>query len=176
VGRPKVGKPPYKWEQSAEDALVFDKVHQWKDWSIPGMLYKLESYNGWSYRKPAININSPYLWSFTDKYSKGKFVKDHVYSATAVSKQVGAAAILRRLAEKKLLNADAPLSDRISLIRELGTIVAFAPSRFNPKAAELQRMLNLNGAHLNPDGKAGERTSDAYQAVTGSFLQGDPRA
>ena len=170
-GRPKTGNPPFTWEFSAEDAL--SDLADWTDWSVPGMLYKLEGYNGYGYHKSSININSPYLWSFSNHYTKGKFVKDGVYSPTAVSKQCGAAILLRRLTETQAIPAET--SDRLSLAKQLGETVMLAPTRVVEKARELQKMLNLAGAHLLEDGKAGTNTSDAYFRLTGKFLPGDPR-
>jgi len=46
-GRPSSGNPPFTWENSAADALAFDGLTGWKDWSVPGILYCLEGYNGW---------------------------------------------------------------------------------------------------------------------------------
>lgn len=81
------------WERSASDALSFDEVHLWKDWSIPGALYKAEAYNGWGYRRLHPNVLSPYLWSGTQHYIRGKFVRDGVWSSGAQSDQLGAAAL-----------------------------------------------------------------------------------
>jgi lysozyme family protein len=173
-GRPKQGNPPYAWEVSAEDALTFDKVNQWTDWTLPGMLYRLEGYNGYGYRRLQSPINSPYLWSMSNQYTKGKFVADGNYSPTAVSKQTGAAVLLRRMAEKQLVTLG--LSDRLNLIKQLGEVVTFAPNRVVAKAQELQQLLNLAGAHVLADGKAGRNTSDAYFNLTGKFLIGDPQA
>ncbi|MBL7930522.1 MAG: hypothetical protein JNL60_01385 [Bacteroidia bacterium] len=173
AGRPKTGSPPFTWEFSATDALVYDKMDQWKDWSIPGILFKLEGYNGFGYRRLAQPINSPYLWSYTNQYTKGKYVKDGVYSPTAVSKQCGAAAMLRRLVETQSI--DVNKTSRKDLILQLGTVVTYAPSKYVSKAEELQKLLNLEGAHLRVDGKAGKITSDAYRVLTGKFLPGDPR-
>ncbi|CAN5914779.1 hypothetical protein BH11BAC7_BH11BAC7_26610 [soil metagenome] len=172
-GRPLAGTPPFKWEFSAEDALVYSGLDRWKDWSLPGLLYKLEAYNGFGYRRKGININTPYLWSFSNQYSKGKFVTDGVFSATAVSKQCGAAVILRRLAEKQVIVFG--ITDRKTLIKNLGESVTYAPSKYVAKAEELQKLLNLDGAYLKVDGKAGKITSDAYYAVSGRFLKDDPR-
>jgi hypothetical protein len=61
------------------------------------------------------------------------------------------------------------------LILQLGETVTFAPTRVVEKARELQKMMNLAGAHLLEDGKAGKNTSDAYQRFTGKFLPGDSR-
>jgi len=71
-------------------------------WSVPECLFFFECYNGWGYRTgegrnttPA--SRSPYLWSFTNHYERGKYVRDHVFDGNAVSKQMGAAALLRVL-------------------------------------------------------------------------------
>lgn len=46
AGRPKGGEPPFTFAASAEDALVYKRLDEWTDWSLPGLLYKLEAYNG----------------------------------------------------------------------------------------------------------------------------------
>lgn len=94
AGRPKVGNPPFEWEYSAIDALEYDNLSTWKDWSVEGMLYKLEAYNGWGYRTK--RINSPYLWSGSQYYTKGKYAADGVYEPNLVSKQIGAALLLKQ--------------------------------------------------------------------------------
>jgi lysozyme family protein len=94
AGRPKTGNPPFTWEYSAVDALAYDNLTTWHDWSIEGMLYKLEAYNGWGYRSHG--INSPYLWSGTQHYTKGKYGSDGHYNPELVSKQVGAAVLLKQ--------------------------------------------------------------------------------
>lgn len=172
-GRPVAGKPPFTWEASAEDALIYDKVNLWTDWSVPGMLFRFEGYNGYGYRKLTPPINSPYLWSCSNHYTKGKYVADGKYSPTAVSKQIGAAVLLRRLAEKQIIAIG--LAGRLTLIKQLGQEVTFAPNRYSAKAEELQKLLNLSGAHLMADGKAGRNTSDAYFHLAGSYLKGDPK-
>ncbi|MBC7826567.1 MAG: hypothetical protein H7122_02385 [Chitinophagaceae bacterium] len=171
-GRPKNGNPPFTWELSAADALIMKQFNNVSDWSIPAMLFRFEGYNGFGYRKPAINIPSPYLWSFGNHYSKGKFVADGKFNAAAISKQCGAAILLRRFFEKQIAKDNFP--DRISLIKELGAQVNFAANRFSTKAEELQKLLNANGAFLKVDGKAGRNTSDAYFRITGQFLPNDP--
>jgi lysozyme family protein len=94
-GRPVHGNPPFSWEESAIDALKLMNLHKWDDWTIPGMLYKLELYNGWGYRKKHRNVLTPYLWSFTNHYTKGKYVADGRWSDEAVSNQCGAAIIIK---------------------------------------------------------------------------------
>lgn len=172
-GRPKTGTPPFTWEFSAEDSLKMERIDQWTDWSIPGMLFKLESYNGFGYRNIQKPINSPYLWSMSNQYTKGKFASDGKYDPNLKSKQTGAAVLLRRMAEKQVVAFG--ITDRLHLINQLGDIVSFAPNREVPKARELQQLLNLAGAHLIADGKAGKNTSDAFFNLAGRFLKGDPR-
>ena len=172
-GRPKTGTPPFTWEASAEDALTFDKLNLWKDWTVAGMLYKFEGYNGFGYRNPNIAINSPYLWGFSNHYVKGKFVQDGKFSSTAVSKQCGAGVLLRRMAEQQIISFG--LSNRLLLIKQLGEAITYKPNQVVAKAQELQKLLNLSGAHLMADGKAGRNTSDAYFALTGKHLAGDPK-
>jgi lysozyme family protein len=102
-GRPVIGKPPFTFEESAADALKL-KWAGWKDWSIPGILYKLECYNGLGYRQYHPHVKSPYLWSFTNHYIKGKYVADGKWSETTVSLQLGIAAILRRMVQLDMID------------------------------------------------------------------------
>ena len=99
AGRPKIGEPPFKWVESACDALLMKDLQNVSDWSIPRICFELERYNGWGYRKFHANTLSPYLWSGTNHYSRGKYVADGQWSATAVSGQSGAMAILKRIME-----------------------------------------------------------------------------
>ena len=62
-GRPPGGDPPFTWEESAVDSIRFQRWDKWTDWSLTGALYKLESYNGWGYRRFHPKVLSPYLWS-----------------------------------------------------------------------------------------------------------------
>jgi lysozyme family protein len=176
-GRPAAGMPPFTWEQSATDALTFDKSTTWTDWSVPGILFKWESYNGWGYRKFHPEVLTPYLWSFTSHYSRGKYVADGTFSASAVSKQTGAAALLRRLAEKGEMSAPVAVNepDLMKVVGKNGALV-FKPNAVQPGAVELQQFLNrFPGVFLREDGKLGQRSSDAHKKVFGRFLAGDPR-
>lgn len=99
AGRPKVGEPPFTWEESAVDAIRYDGLDKVPDWTVERIAYELECYNGLAYRKASINIHSPYLWSFTTVYERGKYIRDGVWSSVAVSQQSGAMAILKALVE-----------------------------------------------------------------------------
>jgi lysozyme family protein len=97
TGRPSAGFPPFIWEESAADALILKKIDQWKDWTIEGMLYQIEGYNGWGYRLHHPAVLTPYLWSFSNHYIRGKYIADGTWSDTAVSNQCGAAVLLKSL-------------------------------------------------------------------------------
>jgi lysozyme family protein len=89
-----VGKP-YMWHESAKDALRMKDWHNYHSWDIAHCLFRIENYNGDYYRNH--NMNSPYLWSGSNHYTRGKFVEDHVFDPNAVSQQVGAAVLIKRL-------------------------------------------------------------------------------
>jgi lysozyme family protein len=175
-GRPASGEPPFTWEVSAADALALKKLSADTDWSLAGTLFQLERYNGFGYRLRHPDVLSPYLWSFSHHYKAGKFVSDGKFSATAVSRQCGAAVLLRRLAERGVVTfADQPAPSAMPLVMFSETLPA------DPDAAErvreLQRFLNtFPGVFVKVDGVAGPKTSDAHRVATGHFLAGDPRA
>lgn len=92
--RPPYGSGPYSWEESALDALAYDNIKPPLN-TESQMLHKAESYNGVGYKRRG--VPSPYLWSGTQFYSRGKYVRDGVYDPNVISKQVGVAAILWQL-------------------------------------------------------------------------------
>jgi len=104
--RPVVWNPPNDWESSALDALTYEKFVGLADWSVPRALHRWEGYNGYGYYSR--QINSPYLWSFSNHYTKGKFIADRKYDANAVSKQCGAAVMLRSLEDAGLVHTGLP--------------------------------------------------------------------
>jgi lysozyme family protein len=86
--------PFESWEDAAVDALVHCApfAARNEDWSIGGALTLLEKYNGLGYA--ARGRPSPYVWSGTDQYRSGKYVRDGVFDATAVDSQPGCAGLL----------------------------------------------------------------------------------
>jgi hypothetical protein len=156
-GRPKAGKPPFTWEESARDALMLEGLARWKEWTIPGTLYKLEAYNGWGYRDHHPGVLSPYLWSFSNHYARGKYVGDGQWSATAVSRQCGAAVLLKRLEEKGQTAVDPG-----PVVLELAN-----PHMTGPIVKRAQRLLKKNKyGKFSPgdvDGEYGPLTADAVR-------------
>lgn len=96
-GRPRIWNPPSDWNSSALDALEIEGFLHQPDWSLARVLYRFEGFNGYGYH--ALGINSPYLWSFSDQWTRGKFVADHKFDPNATSKQCGAAVMLRALVD-----------------------------------------------------------------------------
>ena len=89
------GRGPFgSWEEAAIDALVncAPRAARNKDWSIGGTLTKLEQYNGLGYA--ARGRPSPYVWSGTDQYKSGKYVRDGVYDPGVVDSQPGCAGLI----------------------------------------------------------------------------------
>jgi len=187
IGRPKDGQPPFTWEESATDALQIKKLDQVTDWSLPETLYRLEAYNGFGYRAFHSEVLSPYLWSFSNHYTKGKYVADGTFSLTAASKQCGTAVLLRRMAEigtlqfkpdgMPITGVGKDNTNGNALFDKFGPLIRFSKKERSPLVEEMQKILNtFPGIFLKVDGIAGERTSDAFKKVTGGFLFGDPRA
>lgn len=89
------GRGPFSsWEECAVDALANCAPYaaRNKDWSVGAALTKLEEYNGLGYA--ARGRPSPYIWSGTDQYTSGKYVRDGVYDPNAVDSQLGCAGLL----------------------------------------------------------------------------------
>lgn len=90
------GRGPFpSWKDAAVDALSIDGTSKITDWTVERLCYELEKYNGFGSR--AKGINTPYLWSYSNQYTSGKYVADHVWDANAVSGQVGAMPLLKRM-------------------------------------------------------------------------------
>lgn len=166
-GRPIAGSPPFTWEESAADALKMKNLDKITDWSLAHMLYQMERYNGWGYRLYHQHVFSPYLWSFSNHYTKGKYIADGTWSETAASQQVGAVVLLRRLEER----------NEIPSFVSAGSAKSFFKysNKVEPRADDLQRFLNtFDGITLLVDGKPGQKTSDAVKKLFGTKLNGAP--
>lgn len=102
-GRPKTGNPPFQWEFSAKDALNYDKMGAVRWGSLDSMLYAVERYNGTGYLRYHPTVPTPYIWSYTSIYTRGKYVADGKWSSTAVSGQIGVGAILKRMEARGII-------------------------------------------------------------------------
>lgn len=92
------GRGPFdSWEAGAVDALALDGLDQVKAWSPERACFEIEKFNGFGYRKRG--VRSPYLWSFSNHYARGKYVADGRFSSTHVDEQCGAIPILKAIME-----------------------------------------------------------------------------
>jgi len=88
-------------------------------------------------------VKSPYLWSYSNLYTSGKYVGDGQWSETAVSRQCGAMVLLKRLQEKGEIRLDYRLdyarSDAAVNHRTLDTMAVVEPQVTNPIADRADR-------------------------------------
>jgi lysozyme family protein len=104
-GRPLAGKPPFTWEESAVDALLYDRM-DCVDWQHIGTsLEACERYNGTGYLRHHPETPTPYLWAGTSIERPGKYVADGVWSSTARSSQIGIAAIWKTLIARGMIRS-----------------------------------------------------------------------
>lgn len=108
------GRGPYDtWEESAIDALELKDLQNKKSWTWEDICYETERYNGFGYKNKG--LISPYLWSGSNIYTKGKYISDGKFSANTVDKQLGAITLMRRIVElttksRDIVNASGKLS------------------------------------------------------------------
>jgi lysozyme family protein len=101
------GRGPFSsFLAGAIDALALDGLSAIKDWPIERVAWAAERENGQGYFSKG--VNSPYVWSWSDLYDKGKFVEDGVYDANFPDPQCGVMVLIKRLAV-----ADASVAARI---------------------------------------------------------------
>ena len=92
------GRGPFPtWQAAAVDALTncAPFAARNKDWGIGGALVMLEEYNGLGYASRG--IASPYIWSGTDQYHGGKYVRDGAFDPHAFDQQLGCAGLLKAM-------------------------------------------------------------------------------
>lgn len=92
------GRGPFNsWEAAAIDALTNCGPYaaRNKDWTVGGTLALLERYNGLGYAGKG--LPSPYIWSGTDQYVKGKYIRDHVFDPDHVDQQLGCAGLIKAM-------------------------------------------------------------------------------
>lgn len=102
IADPAAGKgKPYTWEESAIDCCKYKGYDKIAVWDLETVFYQWERNNGFGYKTKG--LNSPYLYSYTNQYTKGKYVADGKYDPNAISKQAGCAALLSVMIEMSFL-------------------------------------------------------------------------
>lgn len=82
------------------DGAMASLIHQgWGagnlHWDISNALDNIERFNGLGYQE--MGVPSPYLWSMTNVYKKGKYSADGAYDPEMIDRQAGCAAIMKAL-------------------------------------------------------------------------------
>jgi lysozyme family protein len=175
AGRPLVGNPPYSWEASAVDALMMKISGGWpkedfqraKNNDMASVLYLLELYNGMGYRRYHPEVKTPYIWAGTNRYISGKYVEDGKFDPNAISGQIGAAVLLKKLVnsniEQIIVVKNSPIQlDKIS----------------KEKAEFLQKLMNdiateswgTNFEPLIVDGEIGKNTKEMFNNLFGTKI------
>jgi len=172
AGRPKSGNPPFTWVESAVDALNMKKLGQYDFTDKAMALYRIEAFNGFGYRLYHSHVKSPYLWAYTNHYKSGKYVADGKWSDTAVSKQIGAVAIIKTLEKRGLIS----FSDSSNIVIEKTDFINPEPiiimsNKKIEHTDKLQLFLNQLGFDLKIDGKPGKNTNAAFKTVFGLDLK-----
>ena len=154
------GRGPFKtWEDGAYDALVNCAPYaaRNKDWSIGGLLTLLETYNGLGYFERG--LPSPYIWSGTDQYIKGKYVADGKYDPSVVDHQLGCAGILIAM---RVIDPSIVFDDAAPLGEPTPPTLRKGCNGLNVQT--LQGRLNAHGYSLVVDGAFGNKTDAALRS------------
>lgn len=162
AGRPVEGHPPFSWEESAIDALRYDRFDRVGYWPLEVVAWKGEGFNGFGPRYRG--LPSGYLWAGSDIYRGGKFVADGRWDPSAWDKQLGILTVLRRMIQLDLVALAGP------------SVVVSATIARSRTPEDLQRALNrvlAGDAKFEPltvDGSIGRHTRAAtrlFQARAG---------
>lgn len=83
------------FEASVADWIKLKGLDKIVAWVIERFAYQSELNNGMGYRNRG--VPSAYLWSFSNIYRGGKYISDHVWSATAMDSQCGTMPLLKEM-------------------------------------------------------------------------------
>ena len=202
-GRPTAGSPPFSWEQSAHDAMQFERLDRVTDWSLPNVLFNWHRYNGINNEYKRRGIPTPYLWSGSTHYKKGKYVADGVFDSEFVSRQLGAAVILKALVDLGAVSVDqqaAPAANPVAPTVSVSPVSVDASAATIPHIARelaypgllkqgavasdtekvgvkrVQEWLRIHGFAAPLDSAFGSSTADqlkAFQASQGRLSSGE---
>jgi lysozyme family protein len=153
---------PNAFENGLRDALHLDKIDQVVGWTWPRSMYEGEAWNGFGPREHGKHTG--YLFAGTNIYTGGKYIRDNVWSATAIDEQVGIVPVMLKMVALE------PALQLAGAVTPQETPPASVPPPMPPpqglhSAAALQEALNRLGANpaLTVDGSYGRTTSAAVR-------------
>lgn len=95
------GRGPFDtWEEAAIDAIRIKVATRPPEWSLEGVAWFAENFNGLGYRRYHPGVNSPYLWSGTTVYGGGKYTSDGHFDYKHVDQQLGVMPLYQMLIDK----------------------------------------------------------------------------
>lgn len=156
-GYPRTGSPPFTFEYSAVDALKKEGLDKVTDWGVERIAFYFEKFNGFGYRGKG--VNSPYLWAGTNNYTKGKYIRDGVYSVNVVDIQLGVMPILKIILEKTTNPVTTTVEPTISPTATVDKPINKELRKTSKKFSVLEWWQWLTG--LGAGGAAAVRTLDA---------------
>ncbi len=167
AGRPASGFPPFTWEASAKDALACDDIDKVTDWSLPNVLYLWHRYNGVTNEYSRRGIPTPYLWSGSQFYKKGKYVADRKFDPEAVSKQVGAAVLLWMLVQLKAVEiaTDKTVQTNVLAAAASPSVLATVSSEAAPAGMESAEAETAFPGELSIDNGKAAKTKQQVRRV-----------
>lgn len=138
------GRGPFdSWEAGAADALALDGLDQVKTWSPERACFEIEKFNGFGYRKRG--VRSPYLWSSSNHYARGKYIADGHFSSTRVDEQCGAIPILKAIMEldasARFNTTTSPATKPITITTILGGILGILAHVFGVSSNAIATIL-----------------------------------
>jgi len=93
----------HTWEEGVVISFTHEKYMHLTGWNLLSLILdRIEAYNGMGYRN-IYHVPSPYLYSFTNVYTRGKYDTDEHFNPWSVSQQCGAVAILLRMVQLNIL-------------------------------------------------------------------------
>lgn len=184
LGKPAVHWPRnipifYKWEDAAVHALNMKKGIKndlgmtAKTTDLAAMATYAECYNGLGYYNHG--HTSPYVYSGTDKYTKGKYVGDGIYDGNVKDRQLGVLTMLESIstgvaAPSQTPSTAAPTKTPGASPAEQGPVSHNSADLRMMRRGEtgddvkaMQELLVQLGAHLQPDGDFGPATESAVR-------------
>lgn len=166
------GRGPFTtWHEAALDALRIKGYGPGFPWSVERFLFESERFNGFGYRVQG--VPSAYLWSYTNQYTKGKFIRDHVWDANAVDQQIGVAPLMLRL---MVLDPSISFGPAPAAPVDIGGVVVDDGLSAGEVRAVQQRLRDLGYSEVGRvDGLWGPRSTaavSAFQSTVGLPVTG----
>jgi hypothetical protein len=160
------GRGPFSsWEESAVDALTMPphSLHLVRNWTVERACFEIERYNGFGYRNHHPQVKSPYLWSFSTNYERGKYTGDGHFDPGAADKQCGTMPILKAMMElDSSVRLDGALDVRVP---QMAVIAGLQVGSKGDPVQQLQTALASQGFQVGEiDGDFGPNTAAAVRA------------